>query len=78
VIYDSSSNSLHFCLHSKQYDFEEEEKYYKLTNINPKNVIFPIVEKGHDYILLKIDKYSVSQYIAATLGRFIYFNIIII
>ncbi|ORX84879.1 hypothetical protein BCR32DRAFT_266028 [Anaeromyces robustus] len=63
IIFNSYTDTFSYCMNNKEYKLNDEDKYYKLTDINPE-VIFPMVEKGEEYILLKIDKYSVTQYVA--------------
>ncbi|OUM63641.1 hypothetical protein PIROE2DRAFT_9784, partial [Piromyces sp. E2] len=55
------NNSLYYCSGEEMITFSSTIKYYKLSNINASS-IYPVIESGDDYILLKIDQYSVTQY----------------
>lgn len=55
------NDNFYFCLNDKRIIFYNQIKYYKLSNIKA-NEIFPKIVKGDDYILLKVDQYSITQY----------------
>lgn len=59
IIY--SYYSLYYCSGVEKISFSSVTKYYKLSNIKA-NSIYPNIISGNDYILLKIDQYSVTQY----------------
>ncbi|ORX64242.1 hypothetical protein BCR32DRAFT_251223 [Anaeromyces robustus] len=60
-------DNLYFCKKDKYISFPKTEMYIELKNINT-NVIFPVHKTGNDIILLKIDKYSVTQQITNSDG----------
>ncbi|OUM57860.1 hypothetical protein PIROE2DRAFT_17027, partial [Piromyces sp. E2] len=55
------NNKLLYCNYLNEVEFKDYEQYHKLENINLK-LVYPRVQKGFDTMLLKIDKYSVTQY----------------
>jgi len=60
----------YFCLDDGRVSLSEAEKYFKISNISASS-IFPKIENGIDDILIKIDKYSVTQYINDSNGSII-------
>lgn len=63
IIIDYDTKTPYYCLNEKRYKFDDFNKYLRLTDIDPTNSTFPKINTGYEYILLKIDDYSVTQYI---------------
>lgn len=67
----NNGGTLSFCFDNGLKSFPNtysDEKYYKLSNIDAKS-IFPKINDGSDTILLKLDKFSVTQYITDSSGN---------
>lgn len=67
------NNYPYFCHENELLNFLDIDHYYELPNVNASS-IFPTVKKGNDSILLKISRYSVSQYITESEGNTVYFK----
>ncbi|ORX78583.1 hypothetical protein BCR32DRAFT_270003 [Anaeromyces robustus] len=59
ILYD---NTLYYCYNEEEISFSDISRFYELRNINA-NSLYPEITDGNDIILLKIDKFSVTQYI---------------
>jgi len=71
------NNVLSYCNEANQISFSSVSKYVTLSNIDA-SAIYPNIAKGKDTILLKIDNYSVTQYVTDyNDGIYLFLNIII-
>lgn len=61
-------NSAYYCNRNNKISFPSTEKYYEISNISAKS-IYPEVQYGNDIILIKIDKYSITQYLTNNDGN---------
>eukprot|EP00833_Pecoramyces_ruminatium_P018294 jgi/Orpsp1_1/1192326/evm.model.d7180000092294.1 len=61
-------NQLFYCHNDNEVSFSTTKKIYPLSNIKASK-LYPNIEKGSDTILLKIDQYSVTQYITPDEGK---------
>lgn len=62
-----SLNRLYYCNNKNTIPFSSSDKYYELSNIDASSK-YPEVVEGSDIILLRINKYSVTQYITDSKG----------
>jgi len=64
LYYDRKLETLKYgyCNGSQEVKFLDTDQYYPLSNINASSH-YPIINSGRDTILIKIDKYSATQYI---------------
>ncbi|OUM57859.1 hypothetical protein PIROE2DRAFT_17026 [Piromyces sp. E2] len=62
-----NTNKLYYCNDKSIIEFTNKERYYELNGIQASSK-YPIIKEGSDIILLKIDKYSVTQYITNEKG----------
>ncbi|OUM63258.1 hypothetical protein PIROE2DRAFT_20691, partial [Piromyces sp. E2] len=60
-------NKLIYCNGISKVDFLEYEQYVKLTGVNVESR-YPIIISGNDNILLKLDSYSVTQFVTGNDG----------
>jgi len=58
----------YFCVNNAKYSFSKTNQYLEVSNIKASS-IFPNIEYGNDKILVKIDEYSVTQYITDSNGN---------
>jgi len=69
----SGHNSISFFHNDNQINIYEYDNYglyyYPLNGVNAKSSAFPEVQKGTDVILLRIDQYSITQYIGNSYGK---------
>jgi len=68
-----SNDKLIYCNGINQIQFSETEQYVQLTGIDVSSSLYPIITKGDDNILLKIDFNSVTQYEGSD-GKKIFLN----
>jgi len=64
VIEDYKTHELGYCtdINKKPKSFPSDSRYYKVTDIKAEKSTYPIlVSGGIDYILLKVDAYSITQ-----------------
>lgn len=61
--YDSNleADKFVYCHGSKEIQFLETDKYYPLSNVKASSK-YPIINSGDETILIKVDKYSATQY----------------
>lgn len=61
-------NQLFYCYGKNEISFTDIAKYYSLSKVQASS-IYPEITAGSDTILLKIDQYSVTQFITSDEGK---------
>lgn len=72
-----SDKKPYYCNGKKRISFSNSEIYYFKASSFDASSIYPIYNQGSDTILLKIDEYSVTQFITGSNGIYITFKNIV-